>query len=137
MMLLPCCRAEAGGEDLALIGSNLENTQERTNERWMQEAGIVFPALTLKCPSASGKSFHAAASVSPLAMQGSAFCREEAVEQCLASVTLTAGDVQHGTVHGWHPEVGGASVKDHGEILGGCPDADHTVILGLQRRRQP
>lgn len=97
---------------------------------------IVFPALTLKSPSASGKSFHTAASVSPLAMQGSAFCREgEAVWQLLAPVTLTAGDVQQGTVHGWHPEVGGASVKDHGEILGGCSDTDHTKILSLQSRR--
>lgn len=51
-------------------------------------------------------------------------------------MTLTAGDVQNGTAHGWHPEVGGTSVKDHGEILGGRPNADRTEILGLQRRRR-
>lgn len=78
MMLFPYYRAEAAGADLALYGGYLEKkkTQERTNEGWMQEAGIAFPALTVKNPTATGKSFHAAASVSPLAMQDSAFCRE-------------------------------------------------------------
>lgn len=78
MMLLPYYRAEAVGTDLALYGGYLEKKkiQERTNEGWMQEAGIVFPALTLKSPMAPGKFFHAAASVSPLAMQDSPFCRE-------------------------------------------------------------
>lgn len=103
----------------------------------MWEVGILFPALTLKSPSAPSEPFHAAASVSPLPMPGSAFCREgEAAEPKLALVTLTAGDVQEVTVHRWHPEVGGASVKDHSELLWGGPNANLTVILGLQRRRK-
>ena len=105
----------------------------------MQEVGILLPALTLQSPSASGKPVHTGVSVSPLAMPGSAFCREgEAVEPWLAPVTLTAGNVQQVTVHRWHPEVGGPSVEDHGELLWGGPDADLAIILGLQsRRRKP
>lgn len=64
-------------------------------------------------------------------------CREgEDIELWLAPVTLTTGDVQQVTVHRWHPEVGGASVKDHSELLWWSPDADLTIILGLQRRRR-
>lgn len=138
VMLLPGCRAEAVGEGLKLcVGDAEGKKQEGSNEGLMWEVGILFPALTLKTPSASGKPFHAAASVSPLAMPGSAFCREdEAIEPCLPPVTLTASNVQQMTVHRWHPEVGGASVKDHSELLGGGSNADLAVILGLQRRRR-
>lgn len=138
MMLLPSCRAKAVGEGLKLcVGDAEGKKQEGSNEGWMREVGILFPALTLKSPPASGKPFHAAASVCPLAMPGSAFCREGgAVELWLAPVTLTAGNVQQVTVHRWHPEVGGASVEDHSELLGGGPDANLAIILGLQRRRR-
>ena len=138
VMLLPGCMAEAVGEGLKLcVGDAEGKKQEGSNEGWMREVGILFPPLTLKSPSASGKPFRAAASVSPLAMPGSAFCREgEAVEQWLAPATLTAGDVQQVTVHRWHPEVGGPSVEDHSELLWGSPNADLAVILGLQRRRR-
>lgn len=57
-------------------------------------------------------------------------------ELWLAPVTLTTGDVQQVTVHRWHPEVGGARVKDHSELLWWGPDANLTIILGLQRRRR-
>lgn len=104
----------------------------------MWEVRILFPALTLKSLSPSNKPFHAAASDSPLAVPGSAFGRKgETVEPWLAPVTLTAGDIQQVTVHRWHPEIGGASVKDHSELLWGCPNADLTIILGLQRRKEP
>lgn len=47
----------------------------------MGEVGILSPALTLQSPSASGKLFHAAPSVSPLATPGFTFGRGgEAVE---------------------------------------------------------
>lgn len=107
------------------------------NKGWMQEVGILFPALTLKSPSASSEPFRTAHSVSPLAMPGSAFGRDgKAAELQPSLVTLTAGNVQKVTVHGWHPEIGGASVKDNGELLWGGPDANLAVILGLQRRKE-
>lgn len=137
-MLLPSCRAKDVGEGLKLgVGDAEGKKQEGSNEGWMRDAGILFPALTFKRPSASAKPFHTAASVSPLAMPGSAFCREgEAVELWLAPMTLTAGNVQQVTVHRWHPKVGGASVEDHSELLWGGPDANLAIILGLQRRRR-
>lgn len=51
-------------------------------------------------------------------------------------MTLTAGNVQQVTVHRWHPEVGGAGVKDHSELLRGSPNANLTVVLGLQSRKR-
>lgn len=91
-----------------------------------------------KEPVASNEPFHTVASNSPLAVPGAAFGREgEAAEPQLAPVTLTAGDVEQVTVHRWHPEIGGASVKDHSELLGRGPNADLTIILSLQSRKEP
>lgn len=49
---------------------------------------------------------------------------------------LTAGDVQQGAVDGGHPQVGGAGVEDHGEGLGGRPQADLPVVLSLLNNRE-
>lgn len=46
---------------------------------------------------------------------------------------LTAGFAD--AVDGRHPEVGGACVEDHGEVLGGCPDGDLPKILHLAKSR--
>lgn len=51
------------------------------------------------------------------------------------AIPLTAGDVQQVTVHRRHPQVGGAGVKDHGELLRRSPDANLTIILGLQKEK--
>ena len=45
---------------------------------------------------------------------------------------LTAGHVQEGAVDGGHPQVGGACVKQHCEVLGWSPNADHPIILSLE-----
>lgn len=42
---------------------------------------------------------------------------------------LTAGFAD--AVDGWHPEVGGACVEYHGEVLGGGPNGDLPKILHL------
>lgn len=42
---------------------------------------------------------------------------------------LTAGNT--GAVDGGHPQVGGASVKDDGEVLGGGSNADGAKVLHL------
>lgn len=44
---------------------------------------------------------------------------------------LTAGHVEEGAVDGGDPEVGGASVKEHREVLWRSADTDHPVVLGL------
>lgn len=44
---------------------------------------------------------------------------------------LTAGFAD--TVDRRHPEVGGARVEHHSEILGGCPDGDLPKILHLPK----
>lgn len=44
---------------------------------------------------------------------------------------LTAGQVEEGAVDGGDPEVGGAGVEQHGEVLWRGADADHAVVLGL------
>lgn len=77
VMLLPSCRAKAAGEGLKPCVGNTEGQKpEGSNEGWMQGIEILFPALTLQSPSASGKISHADVSVSPLAMPGSAFYGE-------------------------------------------------------------
>lgn len=58
-----------------------------------------------------------------------ASCRWWLMEQPL----LTAGFAD--AVDGRHPEVGGACVEDHGEVLGGCPDGDLPEILHLAKSR--
>lgn len=45
---------------------------------------------------------------------------------------LTAGHIQEGAVDGGDPQVGGASVKQHSEVLRRGADADHPVVLGLR-----
>lgn len=44
---------------------------------------------------------------------------------------LTAGYIKEGAVDGGDPEVGGAGVKQHGEVLRRSADTDHAVVLGL------
>ena len=47
---------------------------------------------------------------------------------------LTAGFA--GAVDGWHPEVGGARVKYHREVLGGRPDGNLPEVLHLGKAEQ-
>lgn len=47
---------------------------------------------------------------------------------------LTAGHVQERAVDGWDPEVRGARVEQHSELLRGGADADRPIVLGLGRR---
>lgn len=44
---------------------------------------------------------------------------------------LTAGHIEEGAVDGRDPEVRGARVKQHSELLRGRADADRPVVLGL------
>ena len=46
--------------------------------------------------------------------------------------SLTAGFVISVTELGGHPQVGGASVKDHLEGLWRCANGDLTIVLNLQ-----
>lgn len=47
---------------------------------------------------------------------------------------LTAGDIEEGAVNGGDPEVGGARVKQHSEVLWRGANADHPIVLGLRRQ---
>lgn len=47
---------------------------------------------------------------------------------------LTAGHIEERAVNGGDPEVGGAGVKKHSEVLWRGADADHPVVLGLRRQ---
>lgn len=44
---------------------------------------------------------------------------------------LTAGHIKKGAVDGWDPEVGGARVKQHSELLRGGADTYRPIVLGL------
>lgn len=44
---------------------------------------------------------------------------------------LTAGHVKEGAVDGRDPEVGGARVEQHSELLRGGADANRPIVLGL------
>ncbi len=46
---------------------------------------------------------------------------------------LTAGQIEERAVNGGHPEVGGAGVKQHSEVLWRGANADHPIVLGLRR----
>lgn len=61
-----------------------------------------------------------------------AFCRENPKGR-----SLTAGHVKKRAVNGGDPEVGGARVKQHGELLWGGTNADLPKVLGLWKQRGP
>lgn len=46
---------------------------------------------------------------------------------------LTAGQVEESAVDRRDPEVGGAGVKQDGEVLRRCADADDAIVLGLKK----
>lgn len=49
--------------------------------------------------------------------------------------SLTAGHIKKGAVNGGNPEVGGARVKQHSELLWRGPNADLPEVLGLWKQR--
>ena len=49
---------------------------------------------------------------------------------------LTAGHIEEGAVNGRDPEVGGASVKQHSEVLWWGANTDRSIVLSLWRQSE-
>ena len=50
-------------------------------------------------------------------------------------ILLTAGQIKEGAVNGGDPEVGGARVKQHAEVLRRGANTDHPIVLGLRKHK--